>query len=77
MKRETILKFIDAFAKTCHNVEATYDSHLRYDLGLDSLDILNLADELEEKYSINIDVDSIEDWKTVNDVVDTVYKLAE
>ena len=75
MQKDVILRYIYSHIKTNHNLNAAIDSNLKYDLDLDSLDTLDLATALEEEYNIVIDDDDIIDWKTVEDVANTVYKL--
>lgn len=56
-----------------HNVELTPSSHLRNDLGLDSLDILEIIFKLEEEYNVKLpDLDEHE-INLVQDVIDAFY----
>jgi len=45
------------------------ESSLVDDLGLDSLDAVEMVFELEENYSINIPDDQISEFKTAQDIV--------
>ena len=64
--RATLDQF-SAKAKTCEPT-ATLVS----ELGLDSLDIVEMTLELEIEFNIEINDDSIERWVTLQDVIDTV-----
>lgn len=46
----------------------------RADLGLDSLGLMTLAFELQEKYP-DLDETAIADWRTVGDSMETLKKL--
>lgn len=48
---------------------------LRDDVGLDSLDTIELAIEIEKEFNISIPDQELEDWYTVEDVLETIYKL--
>lgn len=50
------------------------EANLQNDLGLDSLDVVELVMKLEEKYHIHIP-DSAEDIDTVQDAVNLVEKI--
>jgi len=52
-----------------HNLETTDQLE---DLGADSLDIMNVALELEDAFDIDIDTTHIEQIKTVGDLIDIV-----
>ena len=51
------------------------ESNLRSDLGLDSLDVVELLMELEKKYKIRIPDDELERVVTVQDVVNLVEQF--
>lgn len=51
------------------NVEITKETNLKNDLGLNSLDLANLACAIEEKFDIEIPDEYLPQIKTVNDVV--------
>ena len=46
--------------------------HLKYDLGLDSLDVAEMVYEIEEKFGISISDDSIEKIERISDTVDFI-----
>lgn len=48
------------------------NDRLGKDLGMDSLDILDVAMDLEEKLSIRINDEDIYIWKTVGDIIDCI-----
>lgn len=45
------------------------DSSLMYDLGADSLDIVELTFELESMFNINISDEDTEKFATINDII--------
>lgn len=45
------------------------EDRLRDDLGLDSLHSMELLSEVTEKYEVDIDVEQVQDVRTVADVV--------
>ena len=47
----------------------TMDTEIFEDLGADSLDLVELLMEAEEKWLVTIDEDEIKNFKTVGDVV--------
>ncbi len=53
-----------------HTTEKDFDSDsdLQMDLGLDSLNIVNLAVELEDAYAIKINISDIYNLLTVGDI---------
>lgn len=57
--------------------EICAESKLNDDLAFDSLDYVDLAVKLEEEFDIKIEDDAIDEWKTVQDVVDYVDKLLQ
>ena len=70
-------KLLDIFVTTVgvDDVEISLDSSLMDDLGADSLDVIEMAMALEEEFSVSIDDDEIERWRTVRDVVAYVGTL--
>lgn len=50
--------------------EVTMDTSFRDDLGADSLDLYELALNLEEEYSIEIPVEDLQNMNTVRDVIE-------
>ena len=57
--------------------ELTDDKKLREDLGLDSLAMIEMVWEIEEKFQISIDEASLKALLTVGDVVHLVSSLVE
>lgn len=53
------------------------ESELAFDLGFDSLDLVEGAMHLEEEFKINIDDDQFIQLKTVQQVIDHVRELVE
>ena len=49
--------------------DITPESNLRTDIGLNSLDCVSLAQELENEYDIEIPNTDLSKFKTVNDVI--------
>jgi acyl carrier protein len=75
---ETIIKIIKEKYPP-KEVALIYNSNLKNDVGLDSIDILKFALDVEKHYqSINfyfyIDDNEIKQWKTIQDIVNTVKK---
>ncbi|MCO4793042.1 MAG: hypothetical protein KC493_04980 [Bacteriovoracaceae bacterium] len=54
--------------------EVKPEHEYRNDLGLDSLGLMTLAFELQEKYP-ELDETVIAEWKTVGDSIETIKKL--
>ena len=52
----------------------TPDQHLKYDLGLDSLDVAEMVYEIEEEFGIVIADDSAEKIQKISDTVDYIYE---
>jgi acyl carrier protein len=52
-------------------------SDLVSDLGFDSLQVLEVIAELEDRFDISIPVDAVPSTRTVADVVDRVARLVE
>ena len=55
--------------------EITESSNLEYDLGADSLDKVELIQEIENIYNCQIPDELVEDAKTVNDLFEILEKL--
>lgn len=51
------------------NLEISNESNLKNDLGLNSLDLVELACAVEEDFDVEIPDSSIKDFKTVGDVM--------
>lgn len=55
-------------------IEISKDSVLSQDLGLSSLDMLSIVGEVEDKYGVEFDDDSLRSLKTVDDVIQFIIK---
>ena len=62
------------FQKIAKNKEVTLESNVK-ELGLDSLDIVDLLMDMEEKYNIEFKNEEMTELVTVNDVVNRVKKF--
>lgn len=59
------------FARELMSPTATLED----DLGIDSLDRVELSILLEEEFSIDIEADAVAAWSTVQDVIETVENV--
>lgn len=59
------------------DVEITEDTSFKDDLGVDSLDLLELVMAFEEEYSIELDPEELEGIQTVGDVMDFIKKYTD
>ena len=50
----------------------TMDANFVEDLGIDSLDLVDLVMELEDEFEIEFPEDKIDDFKTVGDVINYI-----
>lgn len=57
--------------------EVQPQKNLKDDLKADSLDLFDLVTELEEKYSIEIPTEDLEQMITVQDIMDYIKKNAD
>lgn len=55
--------------------EVKLESKLYADLGIDSMDTLELTMDLEEEYNIFVQDAEIEKWSTVKDITVTINQL--
>jgi len=55
-------------------VEFDRSSKLQEDLGMDSLDIVELVMKVEDEFEIEIFDDDAEEWRTLGDILNTVNK---
>jgi acyl carrier protein len=53
------------------------DAHLRDDLDIDSIDAVDLMVELKSFTEKKLAVDDFREVRTISDIVDAVYKLAQ
>ena len=58
-------------------IEPTLDSDLLADLGFDSLQVLELVAELEDRFDISIPLDNVSATRTVAQVVAQVARLLD
>ncbi|MBR5897366.1 MAG: acyl carrier protein [Lachnospiraceae bacterium] len=59
------------------DVEITEDTSFKDDLGVDSLDLLELVMAFEEEYSIELDPEELEGIQTVGDVMEFIKKYTD
>jgi acyl carrier protein len=52
----------------------TPDKHLKFDLGLDSLDIAEMVYEIEETFGITVADEAAEKIQKISDTVDFIYQ---
>lgn len=57
-----------------NDITITEDTVLIADLGLNSLDLVNLACIVEDEFDIEIPDRAIKDFKTIGDVIDFIEK---
>ena len=70
-----IIRGIIAMANGLDEEDVLLESKLRDDLGLDSIDIAELAVKVEKEFAISIKDETINDFATVENVVDYVVKV--
>ena len=58
-------------------IEPALSNDLVADLGFDSLQVLEVVAELEDRFDISIPIDAVPATRTVADVVDQVSRLVE
>ena len=63
---------LERFNKIVKGKEVTKDKNIK-DLGLDSLDIIEMLTDMEEKYSIEFDNDEMTSLVTVGDVILLIF----
>ena len=74
MERTKIAEIvIERLSKASKNKEITLESNLK-ELGLDSLDVVDLLMEMEEQFEIEFENEEMLSLKLVSDVVDTIVK---
>jgi len=71
--RVLVLNLLEEKYDISHQL-ATDDKHLKYDFGLDSLDILELCMDIEKETSINFNDAGIEGVGTVNDLIELSFE---
>ena len=74
MKKELIekevIEIIQEFC--CFRDEILLETELDYDLGLDSLDMVEITMELEERLDISLEDEEIANVKTVYDLIELI-----
>jgi len=68
-----IVEALNSYVKT-QSVTVQRSSQLREELGLDSMDTIELVFQLEDNFNIQISDDDLMGFKTVDDVVKYVEK---
>lgn len=66
----------DGVAEIGADGEITRDAQFE-DLDLDSLDLVELAQIVEDEFGVELDGDAVKDVKTVGDVIDLVVARAQ
>jgi acyl carrier protein len=74
-KMEIQEKLIDILSKhtTISRASVTPEKHLKFDLGLDSLDVAEMVYEIEETFGITIADDSAEKIQKISDTVEFIH----
>jgi acyl carrier protein len=69
-------KLIDILTKhtSIDKSAVTPEKHLKFDLGLDSLDVAEMVYEMEETFGIKIPDDSADKIQKISDTVDFIYE---
>jgi acyl carrier protein len=75
-KMEIQQKVVDILSKhtTIDRASVTPEKHLKFDLGLDSLDVAEMVYEIEETFGITIADDSAEKIQKISDTVEFIYE---
>jgi acyl carrier protein len=60
-----------------HEVEIKAESHLVGDLGIDSLGVMEIVADIEDKFKLSIPDDVLREVETVEDVVKAITKRLE
>lgn len=59
------------------DVEITTETSFKDDLGVDSLDLLELVMAFEEEYNIELNPEELEGISTVGDIIDFIKKYTD
>lgn len=70
--REIICEFVDMDPK-----EITLDTNIRKDLGLNSLELVNLAVDIEEEFDVEIPDKEVMGLETVADAIKIIEKYMD
>jgi acyl carrier protein len=78
-KLEIQEKLIDILAKhtTIERSAVTPDKHLKFDLGLDSLDVAEMVYEIEETFGITIADEAADKIQKISDTVEFIYQRVQ
>ena len=80
MQKEEIILAVNSFLKQEFEVdekEIRPDAHLKDDLGLESLDFVDIAVMARKRFGITIKGKDMLSLKTLGDVYDYIYQLAQ
>ncbi len=74
----TFDKVKEVFVETinCNESEVTPEARLAEDLGMDSLDAVEVVMSLEEAFGISIEEEKVSTFETVNDIVNYIDSIA-
>jgi acyl carrier protein len=78
VSKEDIKKDVDAIIRRIRpdiTGDIRTSDRLREDLGLDSLHSMELLSAVTEKYEVDVDVEQVQDVRTVSDVVGFLSKV--
>jgi acyl carrier protein len=64
---------IEVISKVAKGKEVTVDSNIK-DLGLDSLDVVDMLMDIEDKYNIEFENEEMTSFVTIKDVIASVEK---
>jgi acyl carrier protein len=64
---------IEVISKVAKGKEVTADSNIK-DLGLDSLDVVDMLMDIEDKYNIEFENEEMTSFVTIKDVIASVEK---
>lgn len=64
---------IEAISKVAKGKEVTLDSNIK-ELGMDSLDVVDMLMDIEDKYGIEFENEEMTSLVTIRDVVNSVEK---
>jgi len=71
---DRLQEIIEEFGVTTEKTIFTPTSNLQKDIGLDSLDSVELVIVVEEEWSIEIPNEEFETWDTIQDVINSIEK---
>ena len=68
-----VQKIICEYMGTVSVDEVTFDANLHEDLGMDSIEIISVVAQMEEKFNVRIDDDKMIDFNMVGDYVEEIF----